>query len=470
MNSTELSELSENPRILGQDSGIQQPLVDLTARDSTWAFRAMSETSRLSNAALSTVVLFDSGAPSGRPADVAAPADGPPPLPGDGLTSQAVSESPRIREKLAAAGIDVNRPGTVRVAVFEPADTAHARGVAGIITDERLGIYPGAATEHIDYPERALSLRDYVDRPNGLNNYISDMGVGAIRGTTDEMKSRFSNEEFKVVNLSYGSSRSFLCRDVLNEFIADPEKNRKFIEELIGPEKTAEWIDYVRKQTEEIAKRDPSAKADDLAIRGHRAPHAGELLQKIIGKVDETLDRDPRFTRAMEEYRQVTRAIADRGTIIVVAAGNDHAAFSKYNVTQRDDAYLAFEASSEHVIAVANVDILGTPHDRRDDRIALSSSPGYGRYLPVVGAHGEYVASPHGVGGVVGGTSFAAPLVAGTVALMLEQNPKLKLPEIRQILQSTATRLDAPVERQGAGVLNADRAVIEARSRARGGR
>ncbi|HEU5239200.1 MAG TPA: S8 family serine peptidase [Pyrinomonadaceae bacterium] len=61
------------------------------------------------------------------------------------------------------------------------------------------------------------------------------------------------------------------------------------------------------------------------------------------------------------------------------------------------------------------------------------------------------------------GTSYSAPQVSGTIALMLEANPKLTPAQIRDILQRTATPLPAyyPYE-VGAGLLNAQAAVLEA--------
>src|SRR5262249_47963170 len=61
------------------------------------------------------------------------------------------------------------------------------------------------------------------------------------------------------------------------------------------------------------------------------------------------------------------------------------------------------------------------------------------------------------------GTSFSAPQVTGTIALMLEANPSLTPAQIRDILQRTATPL-IPYYRYevGAGMLNAHAAVLEA--------
>jgi serine protease AprX len=66
----------------------------------------------------------------------------------------------------------------------------------------------------------------------------------------------------------------------------------------------------------------------------------------------------------------------------------------------------------------------------------------------------------------VDGTSFAAPLVSAVVAQMLEANAALAPAEIKSILMATAEPLgDVPVERQGAGLVNAGAAVREALKR-----
>lgn len=65
----------------------------------------------------------------------------------------------------------------------------------------------------------------------------------------------------------------------------------------------------------------------------------------------------------------------------------------------------------------------------------------------------------------VDGTSFAAPITASVVAQMLEANPHLTPPVIKNILISTASRLAGfPAVRQGFGILNAELAVEAAMS------
>lgn len=61
------------------------------------------------------------------------------------------------------------------------------------------------------------------------------------------------------------------------------------------------------------------------------------------------------------------------------------------------------------------------------------------------------------------GTSFSAPQVTGTIALMLEANPNLTPAEVRDILKRTATPLALYYAHEvGAGMLNAHAAVLEA--------
>jgi len=64
----------------------------------------------------------------------------------------------------------------------------------------------------------------------------------------------------------------------------------------------------------------------------------------------------------------------------------------------------------------------------------------------------------------VDGTSFAAPIVCSVIAQLLQAEPSLCPRAVKQILIATADRIQgASVLRQGYGVLNASRAIAEAR-------
>jgi Subtilase family len=69
-----------------------------------------------------------------------------------------------------------------------------------------------------------------------------------------------------------------------------------------------------------------------------------------------------------------------------------------------------------------------------------------------------------GLYGLGRGTSQAAPHVTGVVALMRSVNPKLTPAQVLQILQETAIDLGAPAAAQGAGLIDAARAVERAKS------
>jgi subtilisin family serine protease len=97
-----------------------------------------------------------------------------------------------------------------------------------------------------------------------------------------------------------------------------------------------------------------------------------------------------------------------------------------------------------------------------------------GRAAPTVAAPGQTLMAPQPVStgdsyGLMQGTSMAAPMVTGTVALMLQRSPSLTQARIKRCLEATA-RTDAftgttPNNAWGAGKLDADQAFACARPR-----
>lgn len=168
-----------------------------------------------------------------------------------------------------------------------------------------------------------------------------------------------------------------------------------------------------------------------------------------------------------------TRMLTDSGVTVVFSAGNTGSGLRSLNPY----------AVAPWVISVGATDERGRLADF-SSRGAFGSS----LYRPTLVAPGVSVVAPRSSTSATGalgvatgddktqltpaevpyyttasGTSFSAPQVVGTVALMLEANPRLTPSQIKDILQRTATPLSSYYGHEvGAGMLNAHAAVLEA--------
>ncbi len=141
-------------------------------------------------------------------------------------------------------------------------------------------------------------------------------------------------------------------------------------------------------------------------------------------------------------FENALRRAAQHGVIIVGIAGND------------GRGSVSYPGRYPWVLAVSATD--------RSDRLARFSN--YGSQVAVT-APGDKVLSlfPGGIAGTGSGTSFAAPHVAGTLALILSANPSLTSSEAINVLEKTSVSLGDP-NRFGAGRIDAERAVSLARN------
>jgi subtilisin family serine protease len=167
----------------------------------------------------------------------------------------------------------------------------------------------------------------------------------------------------------------------------------------------------------------------------------------------EDLDGDTGLTT-----RAVDRAAA-LGVTVVVSAGNSGCA-----APDSCWYYVNTPADADSAIAVGAV--------RPDSSLAAFSSRGPtadGRRKPdvVVQGTGVTAAWDDGRYARVGGTSFASPQVTGVVAQMLQVNPALAPTEVRALLRRTASQADAPDNRTGWGIVDAEAALRAAERRAR---
>jgi serine protease AprX len=220
-----------------------------------------------------------------------------------------------------------------------------------------------------------------------------------------------------------------------------------------------------------------------IAALDYVVTHRAELNLRVVNlsiaaHVSESYSSDP--------LAQATRAAVDQGLVVVAAAGNNGRG------AQDGVQYggIGAPGNAPWVLTVGASSHQGTL-DRSDDIVALFSSrgptavdraakpdlvaPGVGTeslsvpnsYLyntrPQYLLNGT-VATPYPPYLSLSGTSQAAPVVAATVALMLEANPALTPNAVKAILQYTAQiHPDYDALTQGAGLLNSRGAVELAR-------
>ena len=164
-------------------------------------------------------------------------------------------------------------------------------------------------------------------------------------------------------------------------------------------------------------------------------PHPARVLNMSLGT-----DR-PCSDAVSEMYRVAVRQVTAHGTLIVASAGNSGAA-------------VGTPASCEGVLAVAGIRHVGTKvgysnlgpqvsisapagncinvSDRDPCVYALNTLTNLGTTVPAEEGYSSPLVQP------TVGTSFAAPLVTGTAALMLAVNPGLSPRQVIELIRSAA--------------------------------
>lgn len=162
---------------------------------------------------------------------------------------------------------------------------------------------------------------------------------------------------------------------------------------------------------------------------------------------------------------------ADRGVVVVAAAGNEAAGVGyparfagaiAAGATTIDNELAKYSNVGPQLSVSAPGGDLS--EQQLKDLFILSAS----NFEAVVPQLATLVITPYpGAGyGWFSGTSSAAPFVSGVAALILSINPNLTAPQVRQLLEETATDLGAQGkdEEFGAGLVNAKRAAEAARA------
>lgn len=116
------------------------------------------------------------------------------------------------------------------------------------------------------------------------------------------------------------------------------------------------------------------------------------------------------------------RNAEDRGVVVVVAAGNDHASLPAVPASYTDAIYVAAVTPADRLTEFSNYGPWVTV-----------AAPGYSMYSAANTGTTDY--------SYQSGTSQATPVVAGCAALLLQKDPALTPREVKEILQSTADDL-----------------------------
>jgi subtilisin family serine protease len=201
-----------------------------------------------------------------------------------------------------------------------------------------------------------------------------------------------------------------------------------------------------------------------------KAPTDIEALSKLFDLDESALlavfgeEKGAQENRDEEEIlRDLMFKVGNEAGVICVGACNDQGARSRYS-----------QYGNGLTVVAPSDDVLPSPREVengawRPQSIATTDLQGIGGYMQ---DRDHYTLSDNEFG--FGGTSAAAAQVAGVVALMLQANPHLRPTDVHQILCETARGLVAengsqpskPSAEFGHGLVDAARAVEEARSRA----
>jgi subtilisin family serine protease len=222
---------------------------------------------------------------------------------------------------------------------------------------------------------------------------------------------------------------------------------------LIG---AAFGADFALARTENDASETPFEEDNWVAAMEWADSLGADVISSSVGYLDYQNPADSWSWQDLNGNTTVVTRAADlavaRGIVVVNAAGN--AGFNAAHNT------LLAPADGDSVVTVGGV--------QPDGQIYLSSSVGPTTASPprikpdvMAQATAVYIA---GTGntmhyGYNSGTSFAAPMVAGIAALLLEAKPDATPVEIANALRATASRAATPDNSFGWGIVNAEAAL-----------
>ncbi len=215
--------------------------------------------------------------------------------------------------------------------------------------------------------------------------------------------------------------------------------------ELIGP---AFGATFILAKTENTASETPVEEDNWAAAAEWAEAWGADVITSSLGYLGFDAPFDGYTYLDMDGKTAVTtraaQMAAERGVVVVTSAGNGG--------FQVDRNTLGAPADGALVLSIGAVDSFGLRAD-----FSSVGRTADGRIKPDVMAQGVLVKGidPDSAGYVLAdGTSFACPLSAGVVALLLEAHPEWTVERVRAALRSTASNAWAPTRLTGWGIVD----------------
>jgi subtilisin family serine protease len=311
----------------------------------------------------------------------------------------------------------------------------HAIRVSSIITDPTIGIAPGSEFTPIATPDQPESPLE--DTASSLTDRVVTRTSGAIEQITSTLaQKKASLVAGDVINISYGPSIITAATKLYDLVVENTEQSA----------------------TGELKPEYPNLRR---ALLGDNADTLSETekRKKVLDYVSSALKDNPVVQQSLQQWQNITDELKQKGVIIVTAAGNDGNSLYFEDIEHDPSAEQNYLSQSHSVISVGNADANGTFLDPTDDTIHPDSSTGDGQqFNPTIAAPGTNLLTanryvrPRGnsfqryTGGLDmrTGTSFGAPVVTSTIALILQnhqhwlQAPAQLFDRVKRALIATA--------------------------------
>lgn len=271
----------------------------------------------------------------------------------------------------------------------------HGADVWNIMTKR----YPKSKVQYLEDP-----AINYSFKITSLDGVIKTNMLSVLRNASENLKLvlRDRDQNLDIINWSWG----FTQIQILDVIYLHMDSNRAFAQHVY----------------------------DTLGVSPFIS--TPDLTQILMDRMDQIQRHDGQVKKAFQDYQRLTKAIQEKGIILVVPSHNQGRLLQRIRsqgVEVNSGVALNLLAQSPYVVRVGAVDNRGTS-TFNDDRIAVFSSPGTQQHPITVVANGVAV---DGFSSNKG-TSFAAPQVAALAGRIKLVNPQLNPAQVTFIMQKTA--------------------------------